>query len=114
MSSGEQFSNGFGNVRFANREHVNHMLQGILYSTDRKAQVAVLQKDESRRTSTSSTLQNDSRRTSASSTSRKNSAISPDTVSEHSFTKEKRKKTSFFGMSSFGKNSGTVGMRNIM
>ncbi len=102
-----QFANGLGNVRIADRDHVNPLLQGILYNTDRKAQVAVL-KEESRRSSASS---------SASSTplnSRKGSVVSPDSVSLASFSKDKRSKKSLFGMASFGKNRGVAGISNIM
>lgn len=91
------FGASLNNVRVADRQHVNPMLEGILYSTDRKAQVTVLQ-NESRRTSAASTP----------ATSRKNSIISPDAASVASFSSEKRRK-SFFGMASFGKsNRGVV------
>ncbi|KAM3541218.1 hypothetical protein BM221_008419 [Beauveria bassiana] len=102
-----QFANGLGSVRVADRNHINPLLQGILYSTDRKAQVAVLQ-EESRRSSISSTS------SSAPLTSRKNSAISPDVVAHASYSKAKRSKSSLFGMSGHGKNSGVVGITKML
>lgn len=102
-----QFANGLGNVRLVDREHVNPMLQGILYSTDRKAQVAVLQ-EESRRSSASSSA------SSSPLNSRKNSVVSPDTVSLASYSKEKRRKSSLFGMASFGKNRGVAGISHVL
>ncbi|TQV98795.1 hypothetical protein V2A60_007503 [Cordyceps javanica] len=102
-----QFANGIGNVRIADREHINPILQGILYSTDRKAQVAVLQ-EQSRRSSASSSS------SSTPLTSRKGSVISPDTVSLASYSSEKRRKSSLFGMASFGKNKGVASISNIL
>ncbi|KAJ2968666.1 hypothetical protein NQ176_g9068 [Zarea fungicola] len=104
------FGSNINAVRVADRKHVNPILEGILYTTDRKAQVAILQ-NESRRTSTSSSSSFFSRKNSSS--SRKNSAISPDTISVASYEKEKKKK-SLFGMSSHGRNHGVIGRTNIM
>ncbi|OAA45777.1 hypothetical protein BBO_03418 [Beauveria brongniartii RCEF 3172] len=103
-----QFANGLGNVRIADRNHINPILQGILYSTDRKAQVAVLQEESRRSSSVSSTS------SSAPLTPRKNTAISPDVVAHASYSKAKRSKSSLFGMSGYGKNSGVVGITKMM
>ncbi|KAM3513307.1 hypothetical protein MY11210_003083 [Beauveria gryllotalpidicola] len=102
-----QFANGLGNVHIVDRNHVNPMLQGILYSTDRKAQVAVL-REESRRSSTSSSS------SSAPLNPRKHSAVSPDVVSHASYSKAKRSKSSLFGMSGYAKNRGVVGITKMM
>ncbi|KAJ3498313.1 hypothetical protein NLG97_g1227 [Lecanicillium saksenae] len=112
--SAQQFSNGLGNVRLVDREHINPMLQGILYSTDRKAQVAVLE-NESRRNSSAASTPATSRKNSFmspfssrknSTSSRKSSVVSPDAVAEHSYSSEKRHKSSLFGMAAFGKGMG--------
>ncbi|KAM3506676.1 hypothetical protein MY10362_002204 [Beauveria mimosiformis] len=105
-----QFANGLGNVRIADRHHINPILQGILYTTDRKAQVAVLQ-EESRRCSSSSVSSTSS---SAPLAPRKNTAMSPDVVAHASYSKAKRSKSSLFGMSGYGKNSGVVGITKMM
>ncbi|KAJ6786750.1 hypothetical protein PWT90_02006 [Aphanocladium album] len=108
------FANGLGNVRLVDREHINPILQGILYSTDRKAQVAVLQ-NESRRSSAASTPAT-SRKNSIMShfSSRKNSAVSPDVVSVHSYSSEKRRKSSLFGMAALGKSGGAAGHSHLL
>ncbi|ATY64312.1 hypothetical protein A9K55_004350 [Cordyceps militaris] len=116
--SAAQFANGLGSVSLADRQHVNPILQGILYSTDRKAQVAVLQ-EESRRSSASSSTPLTSRKSSLASqksllTSRKSSVVSPDTVAHAAYSSEKRRKSSLFGMASFGKNRGVAGVSNIL
>ncbi|KAM3449760.1 hypothetical protein MY3296_006634 [Beauveria thailandica] len=107
-----QFANGHGNVRIADRNHINPILQGILYSTDRKAQVAVLE-EESRRSSSSSSISS-STSSSAPLAQRKSTAISPDVVAHASYSKSKRTKSSLFGMSGYGKNSGVVGITKMM
>ncbi|KAM3564525.1 hypothetical protein MY1884_000725 [Beauveria asiatica] len=113
--SAAQFANGLGNVRIADRNHINPILQGILYSTDRKAQVAVLE-EESRRRSSSSSSSSISSTTSSSAplALRKSTAISPDVVAHASYSKSKRTKSSLFGMSGYGKNSGVVGITKMM
>ncbi|KAK8147466.1 hypothetical protein G3M48_001547 [Beauveria asiatica] len=113
--SAAQFANGLGNVRIADRNHINPILQGILYSTDRKAQVAVLE-EESRRSSSSSSSISSATSSSAPLALRKNksTAISPDVVAHASYSKSKRTKSSLFGMSGYGKNSGVVGITKMM
>lgn len=89
MSAITPFSNVAG-VRVNDRKHVNPVLEGILYSTDRKAQVAILQ-EQSRRSSAASTPD----------ASRKNSV-----ASVTSYSSEKRRK-SLFGMSWTSRSGGT-------
>ncbi|KAM3429825.1 hypothetical protein MY4824_008050 [Beauveria thailandica] len=114
--SAAQFANGHGNVRVADRNHINPILQGILYSTDRKAQVAVLEEESRRSSSSSSSSISSSTSSSAPLTLRKNksTAISPDVVAHASYSKSKRTKSSLFGMSGYGKNSGVVGITKMM
>ncbi|OAA61422.1 hypothetical protein ISF_05501 [Cordyceps fumosorosea ARSEF 2679] len=112
--SAAQFSNGLGSVRIADRQHINPILQGILYNTDRKAQVAVL-KEESRRSSVSSSASSVSSSAPLYSSSRKSSVVSPDTVAHAAYSKDKkRSKSSLFGMASFGKNRGVAGVSNVL
>ncbi|KAM3558150.1 hypothetical protein ARSEF4850_004739 [Beauveria asiatica] len=115
--SAVQFANGLGNVRIADRNHINPILQGILYSTDRKAQVAVLEEESRRRSSSSSSSSSSISSTTSSSAPlalRKSTAISPDVVAHASYSKSKRTKSSLFGMSGYGKNSGVVGITKMM
>ncbi|KAJ6784609.1 hypothetical protein PWT90_07384 [Aphanocladium album] len=110
--SNTNFNNRLDNAHLGDREKVGPMLHGIVYSTDPRVQFAVL---ESERRSSSASTTATSRKNSFMShfSSRKNSVsssrssvVSPDVVYEKSQSREKRHKSSLFGMAAFGTGMG--------
>lgn len=89
--------NSYGNmaVSVADRQHINPMLEGILASTDRKAQLEIL-RNESRRSSTVNT---------------------PDTaslLSSHSEEKRRKSKSSIWSIRGSSRNATTGSSRPLI